>query len=366
MELFLKLIPATETQCNMQPIISICVPTFNRAVCLENLINNLAILRTRHGFEIEICISDNHSTDATSQVIEKWGPRLKFNAVCQTENIGATMNAIAVVELATGKWIMVIGDDDELIIDNFSKLLASLKSAHYDDWILVGVADAAGKEFLLGQLAPGRYEAKSFRRILLRTGLYRFGFIGMHVFPSMRQSDFVHLLPNQTKPWPHLALLLQHLQGGHFQVLSVPIVEQAAGGSELFWNLGNWVRISLRKMQVIAGVAAMVKEHQSFLNMLILRELFSLRNAKELVLWKALEPRDFCHSALQEHIDCYMLLGFYSSLATIHCMFILLLYVTPSIFIRVILRLIGKKQLIQTYNLEKNTKNHFEGFNRGI
>ena len=116
-----------------------------------------------HGASIEICISNNQSTDNTLSILEKWSPKLDFKAITQSENIGLTLNFIAVSKIASGKWIMIVGDDDAFILDNFAKLLKHLGSSDEHDWILSGVADATGKETLLGDLKYGHYSHDNFK-----------------------------------------------------------------------------------------------------------------------------------------------------------------------------------------------------------
>ena len=53
----------------MHPLISICIPTYNRAELLDYCLENLAALKDC-GRPVEIVISDNGSTDRTPEVIE--------------------------------------------------------------------------------------------------------------------------------------------------------------------------------------------------------------------------------------------------------------------------------------------------------
>ena len=349
-----------------RPVISICIPTFNRCNCLRKLMENLVQLKNVHGPKLEICVSNNHSSDDTAKVIEKWRNQLDLKVLSQSENIGATLNAIAVTREATGTWLLIIGDDDELIEEGFAKLMAFLSIADVSEWILVGVADALGREFLLGDLVPGRYDAKSFRRVILRTGLYRYGFIGMHVFSAIHLENFLRLSPEQALPWPHLALFLRHFADGNFQVFPSPVVKQAGGGAELFWNLGNWVRINLRKLNIIAGARTAIGDHRLFFNALLVRELYSLRSAKELLLWKALEPEDFYSQSFREHIERYRLLGFFEVVIVAHFIYMLLLYITPTTMLLFTLRLSGKQNVIEKYISEKYAKKCFDGQMRGL
>lgn len=56
---------------NKQPLLSICIPTYNRASYLEGAILNI-ITDNAFGDEVEIIISDNASTDNTEEIAKKY------------------------------------------------------------------------------------------------------------------------------------------------------------------------------------------------------------------------------------------------------------------------------------------------------
>jgi abequosyltransferase len=58
----------------MHPLISICIPTYNRADLLDYCLEGLAPLRDC-GTPFEIVISDNGSTDRTPEVIQAHASR---------------------------------------------------------------------------------------------------------------------------------------------------------------------------------------------------------------------------------------------------------------------------------------------------
>lgn len=101
-----------------QPLLSICVPTYNRVADLSNL---LCFLRDEiNGYSqinnlIEIIICDNHSTDGTESFVKDF---IKSNKLKDwvynrnNENIGLIGNLLKGLELATGKYLWWIGDDD--------------------------------------------------------------------------------------------------------------------------------------------------------------------------------------------------------------------------------------------------------------
>lgn len=350
----------------IRPVISICIPTFNRSNCLENLLKNLAGIKAKHGFDVEICISNNQSTDNTGIIIERWRVILNLIIKTQLKNVGGSQNAIEVTKMAQGKWILIIGDDDEIIPDNFDQLLIFLRSKVKDcEWVLLGVADSSGRESLLGDVSTGDYDAQSFRKLLLKKGLYRFGFIGMHLFPARLKPIFFGLTSEESQPWAHIALLLRQLQFGDFKVYNDPVVCQAPNGLQLFFSSGDWMKASLRKLDIVAGVSGFVDDWYWYYQVLILREIYSWGSIKSLIFWKIFEPSDFNKSAFKEFVSRYKLLKSLKILTIGHLIILLVFLASPTFFINILLKMVGKKNVVDAYMINKNSKRDFDWISRG-
>ncbi|MEV9163278.1 glycosyltransferase family 2 protein, partial [Klebsiella pneumoniae] len=84
--------------------LSICIPTYNRAVDLRVLLDS--ILRQQpHGLAVEIAISDNASTDDTAGLIESYvesGISIVYDRL--GKNIGFDGNILNAVRLSSGKY----------------------------------------------------------------------------------------------------------------------------------------------------------------------------------------------------------------------------------------------------------------------
>ena len=102
-------------------LLTICIPTFNRSEQLNKLLESISKINNNFLKKIEILISDNNSTDNTKDIVSKflYLPNIKY--VQQTSNIGAAKNLIYLYNLAKGKWVFGIGDDD-LINKDFNLL----------------------------------------------------------------------------------------------------------------------------------------------------------------------------------------------------------------------------------------------------
>jgi len=66
---------------NMNKILSICIPTFDRADSLNLLLESISKIDLDTRLRIEVCISDNHSCDHTEEVVLKWKKAYRINYI---------------------------------------------------------------------------------------------------------------------------------------------------------------------------------------------------------------------------------------------------------------------------------------------
>lgn len=101
----------------MPPLVSICIPTFQRAAQLAPTLARVAEVIAKAGWQerVEICLSDNASGDDTPAVIgafQRAGVTVrKFR---QAENVGFARNLRTVAQMAEGEYLLFQGDDDAL------------------------------------------------------------------------------------------------------------------------------------------------------------------------------------------------------------------------------------------------------------
>lgn len=109
-------------------ILSILIPTYNRAEFLKKNIELLYhhIIKGNLENEIEILISNNYSSDNTHELVNNF---IKSNRVIQIryylqeKNLGLERNALFVLGVAKGDYVMFLGDDDFI---EFEYLVLSL------------------------------------------------------------------------------------------------------------------------------------------------------------------------------------------------------------------------------------------------
>ncbi len=112
------------------PVISICIPTYNRAKCLRQCIESITeqFKDTQSRDNVEIVISDNASVDDTESLVKEF--QKEFSNIYyykNSENIGVDRNILNAVEKAKGEWVWFLGDDDALFSGAIDYMLQELK-----------------------------------------------------------------------------------------------------------------------------------------------------------------------------------------------------------------------------------------------
>jgi abequosyltransferase len=100
----------------MQYKLSICIPTYNREKylkeALDSIVNQLDdTIKDR----VEICVSNNASSDNTRKLVESYKeftPHITY--FCWDKNMGADLNFLKVTEIAHGKYCWFLSSDDIL------------------------------------------------------------------------------------------------------------------------------------------------------------------------------------------------------------------------------------------------------------
>ncbi len=102
---------------NFQPLVTIAIPTYNRAHLY--LRNAIAGALGQDYPNLEILVSDNCSTDTTEQLVKEFtDPRLRYFR--QPVNIGANNNFNFCLEQARGDYFHLFFDDDHIDSDFIS------------------------------------------------------------------------------------------------------------------------------------------------------------------------------------------------------------------------------------------------------
>jgi len=95
------------------PLISICILTYNRANLLKECLESIYPQVTS---DIEVVVSENASQDNTKEVVQKFQSKISnLRYFRNNANIGPEKNMFRVIRKAKGKYILFVGDDDILM-----------------------------------------------------------------------------------------------------------------------------------------------------------------------------------------------------------------------------------------------------------
>ena len=119
-------------------ILTIAIPTRNRAAFLaQNLLQLKSELQNIESDLVEIIVSDNCSSDETEVVVNsiiKTG--LAFKYIKNPIDIGWGKNFLQCFNISSGKYVLILGDDDFFVDGALSKLINHLK---YDEYGIICV-----------------------------------------------------------------------------------------------------------------------------------------------------------------------------------------------------------------------------------
>ena len=95
------------TKEHTEPLLSLCIPTYNRAVILKE---NLSILQGQMSdidqSDLELIVSNNCSPDNTEEIVSEYIKRgMSINYNCNAQNIGSDGNFLRCMKMAKGKYI---------------------------------------------------------------------------------------------------------------------------------------------------------------------------------------------------------------------------------------------------------------------
>jgi len=113
-----------------QKLITICVPTYNRAKNVVGLVQELLDFELND--QIEILVIDNDSPDNTFEELSKFSHHNNVSIFKNEKNIGFTRSVLRCFNLCKTEHLIYLPDDDILYKDGISELLSFLPTLDLD------------------------------------------------------------------------------------------------------------------------------------------------------------------------------------------------------------------------------------------
>lgn len=115
----------------MEPLISVLIPTCNRPTLVQRAV--ASALALRHDDRMEIVVTDNSSDDLTQQLLQNL-PGIRYSR--NTGNLGPVLNWRKALELSTGRYAVILPDDDWFTTGSALQEAADLAQRHAVDLVI--------------------------------------------------------------------------------------------------------------------------------------------------------------------------------------------------------------------------------------
>ncbi len=168
-----------------RPLLSILIPTYNRARCLDVNLSHLCRQLTPELEEkVEIIVSDDCSKDNTADVLEKYRSWPSVRILPNPSNLGADRNFLHTINESRGRFAWLFGDDEVMLENGLAKIVATLEEN--PDAGLVHIVDTGHEtleafDFHKTHPDPQALKITDRNKFLARVG-YRISFMTSHIF----------------------------------------------------------------------------------------------------------------------------------------------------------------------------------------
>ena len=129
-----------------QALVSVIVPTYNRAYCLDRIVQSV-LDQTLSDWEL--ILIDNHSSDNTDELVSNYkDPRIKYIKIKNEGVIAASRNKG--IRNSSAKYVALLDSDDWWMTDKLEKSIRALDDGAdlvYHDF-LVSLNNECGNSFI--------------------------------------------------------------------------------------------------------------------------------------------------------------------------------------------------------------------------
>jgi glycosyltransferase involved in cell wall biosynthesis len=147
----------------VKPLLSICVPTYNRSSLLRVMLQAALPQVKECGDRVELWISDNASPDDTQEVVEASRPLGPSQYSRNHRNLGFIGNILKLTtELAQGEYVWLVGDDDLLFPGAVARVISTLEANRNLDIVAANFRLASGPDHWPAD-ATGGYDGPCYR-----------------------------------------------------------------------------------------------------------------------------------------------------------------------------------------------------------
>jgi hypothetical protein len=248
---------------NKCPLLSIVLPTYNRANVLDKALRWMRPQTEPFGDAIEVIISNNHSTDDTPNVLKQIEGWSQARIVQPHQHVPPHEHFLWLgTELPRAEYCWMLGDDDFPLKEGLARVLSAISAPETADYILINVAvlfldswlemSAGRSEVLMSELWQARItpfdqdRSSPHLRDILECGggdIFIACGIPAHIFKPavwrarIAELDLMHTsndgrFTNLDNTFPHLTILYACEGHCRFQFIHEACAVQSCGAQE--------------------------------------------------------------------------------------------------------------------------------------
>lgn len=233
----------------MPPLLSVCIPTWNRAASLRKTLDSLAAaVPSLPPGALELCVSDNASSDGTPAILAEWNnPGLPLRSARLPENGGFSANYWSVARLASGKFTWITGDDDAFEAQGLKRLVTRLEIFGGDLALINNAPWKPSVKHLPDQPVDG------LEGYFAHLGVFHGSFIGNSVFRTEKLQATPETDLAMASAYPHMSPVYRLLREGRcvFWNIQSTVIDDSARA----WRARQPLFTSVDMARLVSGYA---------------------------------------------------------------------------------------------------------------
>lgn len=245
------------------PILSICIPTYNRKTILKEILDELLLYPNN---DIEIIIIDNASTDGTRELLDSYRDsrlQVKFNR----KNIGLIGNQVLAAFSGTGKYTLSLMDRDKL---DSGRLVDITKRLYQLDTPLILLDYKEEKEFSV-------YGGMAISIALLRTHPSYLIYNTKSLHKTVKINELYKMISNDIQlPYPYTGVIGMYLLAERSHIAVLP--NKNAITLEIK-KVPSYTQYGIKHKTIYYEPEGAIKRYKKYIN--ILKKKYSRKAYKE-------------------------------------------------------------------------------------
>jgi glycosyltransferase involved in cell wall biosynthesis len=241
--------PTLPLSNDAQPLLTICIPTYNRSTWVDALVDLIVVhILSNDLYRVNLVISNNNSTDDTYSVLTKYEHIRGVSIFNRDIHLGsAEENIINSIKYLSGDYVWFVGDDDIININVFEEVYKFLENSDFDCLIFNSpVVTSKGRMKLLRPIALNAEKIEgNINKIIETIGILNTfaGITNVIQRRSLLSIDRGLEWIKISKIYSHVAWIVEANSGSKAAFFNFPLVYYRAND----YSDGHWSRVAERE-----------------------------------------------------------------------------------------------------------------------